>query len=180
MTMQVARLLMALSVAIVCAGALANEAPAPPFEPKIVTKEGDDAVAVKREGEKVVLAVTSRSGIGKATITPAAKWPKMVVLRLQLRGLESLRISDGRTTLEVSASSHGDGGVRLSLRDGNDEKPVDAKSPYWTDVRILDGQNKPMKKLPPADGCFELELPAALMPGEGKPLELSWIDFYRG
>lgn len=152
----------------------------PPFEPKIVVKKGDDAVAVKREGEKVVLSITSRSGIGKATVTPAGKWPKTVVLRLHLRGLESLRISDGRTTLEGAVSSHGDGAVRLALRDGNDENPVDAKSPYWTEVRILDGEGKPIKKLPPADGCFELLVPQALLPGEGKPLELSWIDFYRG
>jgi len=152
----------------------------PPFDPKIVTKKGDDAVAVKREGEKVILAVTSRSGIGKATITPAAKWPKMAVLRLHLRGLESLRISDGQTTLEASVSSHGDGAVRLNLRDGNNEKPVDAKSPYWTEVRILDAQGKPVKKLPLQDGCFELQIPSALLPGEGKTLELFWIDFYRG
>ena len=174
------RALLALSMPFVCVAALAAEAAAPPFDAKIVTKKGDDAVAIKQEGDKVILSVTSRTGIGKATVTPAAKWPKTVVLRLHLRGLESLRLSDGRTTLEAAVSSHGDGAVRLSLRDGNNEKPIDAKSPYWTEIRILDGQGQPVKKLPPTDGCFELEIPQALLQGEAKPLELFWIDFYRG
>ena len=91
--------------------------------------------------EKVILAVMrAAASIGKATITPAAKWPKTVVLRLHLRGVKSLRISDGRTTLEVAVSEPRRRRARWASADGNDEKPVDAKSPYWTEVRILDGE----------------------------------------
>jgi hypothetical protein len=157
----------------------ASEKP-PQFDAKVVTKNADDSVAIKHDGEKVVLAITSPRGIGKATVTPAAKWPKTVVLRLHLHGLESLRISSGQTTLAASASSHGDGATRLYLIEDGKEKPIDAKSAYWTELRILDAKGKPVKKIPLTDGYFELEIHSPLLQGEAKPLELSWIDFYRG
>ena len=135
---------------------------------EVSTKKADDRVKVETPKGRVVLSVTSPSGIGSATIRPVAgTWPGDVVLRLRLRGLESLTVSDGKVTLAGSASH--DGG-RLFLKDGDREKNLDKGDPYWTEIRVSGT----------GAGQFELMLPAALLKDSDKALTVSWIDFYRG
>ena len=147
----------------------------------ITTRKPEDRVAVAAAADGVIFTVSSRSGIGSATITPqGAAWPKSVVVRLRLAGLESLRISQAKTTLSAAVSSHGDNRTTLQLLEADKEKQIDRNSPYWTEIKILDAQGKPTRKVPVKDGYFELTLPARLLRGEPKSLSLSWIDFYRG
>ncbi len=48
------------------------------------------------EKDIATLDVSSPSGIGDATVTlTKGKWPTTVVLRLHLRGLESVAVSNG-------------------------------------------------------------------------------------
>jgi len=55
----------------------------------VAVKRGDDRVDICAESGRVVFTVSSPRGIGAATITRRkAQWPKTVVLRLRLRGLE--------------------------------------------------------------------------------------------
>jgi hypothetical protein len=68
--------------------------------------------------------------------------------------------------------------VRL-WKDRKEGAPLDEKSPFWMDVRILTGDGKPAQTLPLRDGYFEVALPRAFFEGSPKSITLKWIDFYR-
>jgi hypothetical protein len=139
-----------------------------------------DAIKVTVEGGKTILSVTSKSGIGGATIErKAEQWPKELVLRLHLRGLEAFAITSGSLRLTTSVRSH-DGTVnRLQVRKDNGELPVDKASPYWMDIQAFDAQGKPIKGLPKEGGWFEMTVPKGLLGDGAKAITLGWIDFYR-
>ena len=133
---------------------------------EIITKKTEDRIAVEASKGTTVFTVTSPSGIGSADIgLKSGKWPGESALRLRLKGLESLTVSNGNVTLAASASSHG-GGQRVFLIQGNEEKSLGRGDPYWMEVQARGTE-------------FELKLPAALFRGNAKRLTVSWIDFYR-
>jgi hypothetical protein len=141
----------------------------------IKTKKPADSIKVKLEGESVAFDVLSPSGIGSATINPKGKqWPKKVILRLRLKGLESLTIFNGKVTLGASVSSHGDQGQRVFLKDGSGETPIGKDDPNRMEIKLVGGEKVPLN-----DGYFEIVLPEALLK-DSKALTISWIDFYRG
>jgi hypothetical protein len=149
----------------------------PPF--KIATKRDNDRVDVKFGKERVTFSIQSPFGISQATIEPTGEiWPDAVELCLHLKGLEHFKVSNGKMTLEGSASLQ-DGKPRVRLwKDGQEDRPLDAKSPYWIDVRIFGAAGKPANEIPLNDGYFELTLPKTLF--EDNPtITMSWIDFYR-
>jgi hypothetical protein len=165
-------LLLAVAVAVTTTKADEN----PPF--KITTKRENDRVEVKTEKDKVVFSVHSPFGISNAVIERAGeKWPDAVVLRLHLKGLENFSVSNDKVKLESSLSSQ-DGKVRL-WKDGKEETPLDATSPYWTEIQMVGSDCKPAKTIPLKDGYFELQLPKAFFEGNPKSITLNWIDFYR-
>jgi len=142
----------------------------------VVAKKSKVQIEATTAADSVLFDIRSPSGIGSATISPKeGQWPHKVVLRLRLKGLESLAISNGRVTLGASVSSHGDQGQRVYLKDGGQENPVEKGSTYWTRVKLVGGQKVPLK-----DGYFEVVLPEALLKDGPKTLTVSWIDFYRG
>ncbi len=141
----------------------------------IVTKNPADRILIRREGKAIVLIVASPSGIGDATISPKnGKWPAPLILRLRLKGLESLTISQGQLTLATSFPSHGDSEPRVYLEAAGQQHALDEHSQYWTPVRIVGDQAVPLKT-----GHFELTPPAAFTAQPG-PMTIRWIDFYRG
>lgn len=161
-----------LAVAVTTAKADEN----PPF--KIATKRENDRVEVKTEKDKVVFSVHSPFGISKAVIERAGeKWPNAVVLRLYLKGLEDFSVSNNTVKLEASVSSQ-DGKVRL-WKDDKEDTPLDAQSPYWTEIQMVGSDCKPAKTIPLKDGYFEMQLPKAFFEGNPKSITLNWIDFYR-
>jgi hypothetical protein len=146
----------------------------------IKTKKPADRIKVKIEGDSAMLDIFSPSGIGGATITlTQGQWPKTVVLRLRLRGLESFNVSNGKIKLSVSVLSHSGNTKRLYLseegKDGNDGEWEPGR-----EIKVLDAAGKPVKGLPDKGGYFEIALPKALLENQPKSLELGWIDFYRG
>jgi hypothetical protein len=144
----------------------------------ISTHKKDDAVEVKTAKDKTVFAVKSPSGISQAVIERQDDtWPKVVVLRLHLKGLESFRASNDKVTLAAAVSSQ-NGKVRMWI-DGKEDDPLDQKSPFWTAIRIVAGDGKVAKGIPLMDGYFEATLPRAFFQGNPKPITVSWIDFYR-
>ena len=147
---------------------------------KLTTRRDEDRVEVKAEKGKATFSIQSPFGIGNATIERTGEtWPDAVVLRLHLTGLEHFQVTNGNTTLEGSASLHeGKPLVRL-WKDGKEDAPLDAKSPYWIDIRILDCDGKQAKETPLKDGYFEMPLPKALFEGNPKSITVNWIDFYR-
>lgn len=150
----------------------------PPF--KITSKRDNDRVAVKFEKDKVIFTVHSPFGISHAAIEEAGEtWPKAVVLRLHLKGLENFKVTNGKVKLEGSASLQDGKPVVRLWKDGKEDTLLDAKSPYWIEVRILDGEGKQAKEIPLKGGYFEMQLPKALFEGNRK-ITVEWIDFYRG
>jgi hypothetical protein len=163
--------------------ALADDGDAPKDQPakfKITTKRKDDAVEAQSDKDKTVFDVKSPFGIGKAVIERLVdEWPKAVVLRLHLKGLESFRASNGKETVDAAVSIH-EGRTKVRMwKDGKEENPLDEKNPFWTDIRIIGGDGKPAKEIPLKDGYFEMTLPQAFFDSNPKSATLNWIDFYR-
>ncbi len=150
----------------------------PPF--KITTQRDNDRVDVKVEKDQAIFSVHSPFGISHAVIERTSeKWPDAVVLQLHLKGLENFKITSEKVMLEGSASlQHGKPVVRL-WKGGKEDAPLDSKSPYWIDLRILGG-DEPAKELPLKGGYFEMRLPKALIEQNLKTITVNWIDFYRG
>lgn len=147
---------------------------------KITTRRNNDRVGVKFEKDKVIFSVESPYGIGNAAIQAMSeKWPDAVVLRLHLKGLENFNITNGKVTLEGSASLQGGKPVVRVWMAGRDDAPLDAKSPYWMEVRILDAEGTPANKIPLRNGYFEMVLPKPMFEGNPKLIRVDWIDFYR-
>jgi hypothetical protein len=147
---------------------------------KITTRRNDDSVRVRANKDKAVFDVRSPFGISQAVIERRqSAWPKVVVLRLHLKGLSNFRVSNGKVRLDAAvAMEEGKTKVRL-WKDGKEDAPLDDKSPLWTDIRIVGGDGKPARKLPLKDGYFEVKLPKGLFEGNPKSITLNWIDFYR-
>lgn len=152
----------------------------PPPKFKITTKRKDDAVEVRAEKGRTVFSVKSPLGISQAVVERKGdKWPTAVVLRLHLKGLENFRASNGKVTLAAAVSVQ-DGKPKVRLwKDGKEDAPLDEKSPFWMDIRILTGEGKPVRELPLKDGYFEMALPRAFFEGNPKAITMNWIDFYR-
>lgn len=147
---------------------------------KVTTRKADDTVRVQEDGGKVTFVVNSPSGIGNATVERTEdKWPEAVTLKLHLQGLESLTISNGKMKLQGAVSNQ-DGKVQVRLwKDDKEAEPLDSKSPFWMEIRLVGADGKPAKEIPLKDGFLEMTLPKALLEGEPKSLTVTWIDFYR-
>ncbi len=145
---------------------------------KITTKRSDDRVEVRSEKDKIVLVVRSPFGISNATVERTKEqWPKKVVIELRLKGLENLKVSTDMLKFKASLSSQ-NGDVRI-WKDGQEDSPLDFKSPYWMEIQIMDSDGKPTKAIPLKDGYFELQLPNTFFEGNPRSFKLEWIDFYR-
>ncbi|HRA89374.1 MAG TPA: hypothetical protein PK992_14915 [Planctomycetaceae bacterium] len=127
---------------------------------------------VQIENGNAVFSVHSPFGISQTTTERLdEKWPNIVVLRLYLKGLENFKVTNGTITLEAAVSSQD---VRI-WKDGKEDIPLDSKSPYWMEIRIV-GK---VETIPPNDGYFEMQLPKVFFEGNPKSITVNWIDFYR-
>ncbi len=134
---------------------------------RIVTKRPDDNVVVTSDGNKSIFVVHSASGIGSAVIhRPVSGWPKSdIVLRLQLKGLEELRVTFEGIDWITSVSST-DKKSRVSVKkNGKETQITDANDQYWADVQ--------------AKVVYEVKLPKALFADNPESITVNWIDFYR-
>ena len=142
------------------------------------TKRDDDKVEITVQNDKTVISVPSPFGISQAIIELSGNnWPDTVTLRLHLKGLENLKVANGKDTLEASVSSQ-DGKLRR-WTDGKEDSPLDSKHPYWMKIRMVSKDGKPVKTIPLKDGYFEMQLSKALYEENPKSITLNWIDFYR-
>jgi len=117
---------------------------------KVTTKKKDDALVVRADKDKVTFIVKSPSGISQAVIERQDdNWPKVVAMRLHLKGLESFRVSNGKVRLDAAVSSQ-TGKVRL-WKDGKEDTPLDENSPFWIDIRMVGGDGKPAREIPLKD-----------------------------
>jgi len=135
-------------------------------------------VEVKIEQNKAILSIRSPFGISDAVIERRGeKWPDAVVIRLYVKGLENLQVSNGKAKLEASVSSQ-DAKARL-WKDSKEDAPLDAKSALWMEIRMVGSDGQLAKTIPLQDGYFEMQLPRAFLDGNPKVITLNWVDFYR-
>ena len=164
----------AIVAAIILSVGCASAADESPF--KITTKRDNDNVEVRVEKDKTVISVRSPCGISQADIEQTnGKWPDTVILRLNLKGLENFKVTNGKITLEAAVSSQDS----RQWKDGKEDSPLDSKSPYWMEIRAVGMDGNPTTTIPLNDGHFEMQLPKALLEGNPKSITLNWIDFYR-
>jgi len=145
---------------------------------RITTKREDDKVEVTVEKDKAAISIRSPFGISQAIIERHEnRWPTSVMLRLHLKGLENFKVTNGNVTLEAALSSQ-DGKVRI-WKDSMEDQSLDARHPYWMDIRMIGKDGKPVKTIPLKDGYCEIQLPKALFEDNPKSITVNWIDFYR-
>lgn len=166
-------LLLAIMGMANCATARAEQ---PPL--KITTKRDSDQVEIKTKQGRTDVSIRSPRGISQAIIRRTRnQWPDEITLQLHLSGLEHFKVSDGKMSLEAAISSQ-DGRVRL-WRNGQEDSPLDAKHPYWMEIRMIGKHGKPVNTIPLKDGYFEMRLPQAVLKDNPKTITMNWIDFYR-
>jgi len=141
-------------------------------------KKPDDRITENINEGGTIFSVRSPSGIGSATIDRDS-WPDRLSLRLYLRGLEGLTISNGSLTLKVSVLSHSGNRRLLRVVNNGQEHVPEKGSRYWTEIKTFDANGKPVQGLPGEGGYFEMILPQALFKEGPKTLTIDWIDFYR-
>ena len=147
--------------------------------PEVTMREAGDTASVRSQGKTAVYGIRSASGIGRATITPWMGWKERVILRLHLKGLESLVVSNGTVQLEASVLSHSGNPRHLTLKDADGERKIREGDSYWMPIEALDARGEPTDGLPGPNGCFQVQLPAALLGDSIKSLRVEWVDFYR-
>lgn len=147
---------------------------APPFQATVV--RADSGIRFLSEDGTTVFDVTSKSGIGKATIKRKEEgWPKKVLLRLHLGGLESFKVGQKEFAIEWSVASTGKNEATVSLVSGKRVATLAKDSPHYSEVRIVGGE----RKIPLKDGYFEVALPPKFFEDNPQEIRLEWIDFYR-
>jgi hypothetical protein len=144
--------------------------------PPSATAEDRAQVGVVSEGHSWVLSVRGGTGIGRATLHRLGEqWPRELILRLHLQGLETLRMSNGNRTIRWSIASTGIVRANMMMSLAGTSTVVDFVGADYTPVRLV-GDNL---RIPLLDGYFELVLPSFLFEGSPPTVSLHWIDFYR-
>jgi hypothetical protein len=151
---------------------LAGAAPAPEPKPTRATctlGKDEDRSDVKIEPGAVVVTITSKSGIGSATVdtggTPA---PRRLVLRFPgFRSLEGFKVHDGTVGLEGRLGFGENSSLRRFDAGGRQVKE-DKDAVYRLEVR---GLEKP--------GAIEVTLKYPDEARNGRKWKVEWIDAYR-
>lgn len=163
-------------------GTVTGAANEPPIAFKISAPRDGDQVAFSTQDNITVFAVHSQRGIGRATIERNGdQWPDSMKLHMHLRGLESLKISNGQVTLAASVLSHSNHARLLHVwKDGKEGPRLDSRSPFWTNITTVDRTGKPAaERIPLKAGYFVVPIPPALVADNPRSLSVAWIDFYR-
>ena len=160
--------------------AWSEETPTPADFSAALFKSTDRAYVRLADG-RLTIRIRSESGIGSGTIRRAAEaWPKVVVIKLHLSGLEKFRVTAGKTTIAAAVSGNDQRNQRVEQIVGKDEVPLAADHPLRPTILMLDRHGKPTNELPLKNGRIEITLPAKLLEGNPPSLHFEWVDFYRG
>lgn len=136
----------------------------------------DSRISFTKQDDETIIDVTSEFGIDNATIKRMTnEWPKSMILRMHLKGMESLKIGNGRETIKLEVSSTGKPRHLISLKVGESESALGKGFPHWTEVRVVGGE----WKIPLKQGYFEVPLPVGLFKQNPEAITVKWVDFYR-
>ena len=129
-------------------------------------RDADQIAIAQPEGEGALVTITSQSGIGGVKLTRVGdSWPKTLTLKINLKGLEGLTLTQGDLQLRTA----------LKLADHEGFRRTDAGP--WQDAK-LDAALRP--RLVQEAGSITIEIPAGWPDPKQTELAVEWIDFYRG
>ena len=154
-----------------------------PASPRLrwTLRREEDRIVMQGDASATRLSIHSPSGIGRATIERiGSDWPAQVLLRLQLKGLELLRLTAGETVVGASIGFSEGRLTQRGWRGESDEQELPKDDPLRLHVHPLDAHNRPAVQLPLEEGVFEVEVPQAMLRGNPVSFTVEWIDFYRG
>ncbi|MEI7831846.1 MAG: hypothetical protein WCJ56_01420 [bacterium] len=127
-----------------------------------VQPKAGTTATMSQSGNASTIDIRCPRGIGGMSITAAdGKWPAMLTLRLQLKGLENFTLKSdvGTITAEVNSGTHV---VMQHIALANQAEP----------------QAESSLKIHATGDIFDVTLPAEFLKGM-KEVTISWIDFYR-
>ncbi|MFO0014383.1 MAG: hypothetical protein ACK553_16750 [Planctomycetota bacterium] len=128
-----------------------------------------------------MLEIKSSTGIGECLVhRNHTTWPKRLLLRFALRGLEQVVIHIGDRTWHGAVSSH-DGSVRWTRRIGDGpELPLEPTDPDRPRIQVIDkAGERPIQVPLSEDERWEFRLPAGWLSENPESIRIGWIDFYR-
>lgn len=167
-------------VAVLVSGAAPAGGDDPPARFTVTTRKADDTVTVAGDADRTTFDIKSPSGISRAVVGRTGDaWPKAVVVRLHLKGLENLKVSAGSVAV----------GAAVGVRDGTiearqwewdkAETPLAASDPRRLTIRVLGKDGTAARHLPLDGGHVEVTLPPAFLRANPRSLTVEWVDFYR-
>ena len=141
----------------------------PPFELKVDLRRPDDRATMAVTADRLVIEISTRSGIGAATVKKiSGAWPATVCLRINRSVLESFSVGNGVIAINGAAYAEQKTG-RWHLAKGKETEgdPLPAESPLQLRVQRHG-----------TDG-MEFDLPKGIFTDKTDTLTLRWIDRYR-
>ena len=143
---------------------------------KVVTKRADDRLEITSSQEATTVSVRSQFGISSAVLSRVDdRWPKRMILRLYLQGLEGLKLSNGKTEL-VAEVSRADNKRYLHVTHNQQQAATRFDE---CEIRALDNNGRPSQAVPLKLGYFEVPLPKELFATNPESITINWVDFYR-
>jgi hypothetical protein len=110
-----------------------------------------DSITVLTDDDRTVLDVYSKSGIGRVELSSAnGNWPRPIIIRFHLGGLEALDIDNGHIRLDT-----------------------------YKLITLVDKERRGPPATPIGEGYYEVTLPNALFDGNSETIFVQWIDFLR-
>ncbi|MFN2171107.1 MAG: hypothetical protein ACK2UF_06740 [Candidatus Promineifilaceae bacterium] len=165
-------------VFLTACAAMINSTPAGKPEYEVTSVRPSSQVTASNEGNQAVIEVYSDSGIGDASVRlVSGAWPKSIVMRFHLQGLENMKFSYGETIVNLSVNTENMVLESIIAPDGTEEE-IDEESVYWMPVTFLDEAGTAVDRLA-AGGVLEVNAPASFLAGNYAQFTINWIDFYR-
>lgn len=131
-------------------------------------------IKVNSDRESVMFEVSDESGIGGGSIhLRSGQWPKKVLLRIHLPGLEGFEIKVGEEGF--SGAYHGDGAPRPD--NCLPTRMVDAGGSPLSGRYLVEAVKGGGSRR--REGYYEVEVPQSVLSSKARTMELSWVDFYR-
>lgn len=143
--------------------AFAVSAKPSPLAFRVDPTKPEDTAGLASAGNRTDVSITSQRGIGGATLVKLGDvWPSLIVLNLNLKGLESIAMDNGSIRFEASA--------RAKM---NVPYYSSGSGPNATQAGVL---NVGIEK---KDQFIEVRIPNEMLEGNPDHIRISWIDFYR-
>ncbi len=142
---------------------------------KVVAKRAEDRIEVTSSDAATTVSVRSPFGIGSAVLSRVDDhWPKRMILRLHLKGLEGLKLSSDNVEL-VAEVSPIDNKRYLHIAEGRQA----ATKLEECEIRALDNDGRPTQAVSLQQGYYEVRLPKELFAMNPESITMNWVDFYR-